>query len=114
VQDHPHQAGGIVDIRYRGVVVELKVERSISDRRLIAQKYTAQATQYEGVEARQVAVVLVLDLTSKDRPPGDIRNDVLLVDVPTHGSDEGASVFPSKAFVFVINGNLRSPSDYSR
>ncbi len=114
VQEHPNQAGGITDIRYRGVVVELKVERENSDREYISKKYTAQAAQYAGVEARQVSILLVLDLTTKDKPPGDIRNDIILTDVETHGGDDGAKEFPSKTFVFVINGNMKSPSTYSR
>lgn len=114
VQEHPNQAGGITDIRYRGVIVELKVERENGDREYISEKYTAQAAQYAGVEARQVSVLLVLDLTTKDKPPGDIRNDIILTDVETHGGDDRAKEFPSKTFVFVINGNMKSPSTYSR
>jgi hypothetical protein len=77
VQEHGHQAGGITDIRFRGVIVELKVEKDTGDRTVICQKYTAQTTQSEGSEARQVSVLLVLDLTEKTLPPGDIRNDIL-------------------------------------
>ena len=94
-------------------IVELKVEKSTGDRVKIAEKYTAQPTQYAGSEARQVSIALVLDLTKKVRPPGDIRNDILLVDVPTHGGAEATKVYPSKAFVFVVNGNTRNPSSYS-
>lgn len=114
VQEHPSQAGGITDIRYRGVIVELKVETENGDRKHISKKYTAQTVQYAGVEARQVSILLVLDLTSKDKPPGDIRDDIILTDVETHGGDSEAKKFPSKAFVFVINGNVKSPSTYSR
>lgn len=114
VQEHPNQAGGITDIRYRGIIIELKVEREDGDRKHICEKYTKQSTQYEGVEGRQVSVVLVLDLTPKHLPPGDIRNDILLVHVPTHGEHDGKSAFPSKAFVFIVNGNLKSPSEYSK
>jgi len=114
VQEHPCQAGGSTDIRYRGVIVELKVERENGDREHISKKYTAQSCQYTGVEARQVSILLVLDLTSKDKPPGDIRNDILLTDVETHGGNDQGKEFPSKAFVFVINGNMKSPSAYSR
>ena len=113
VQEHTSQAGGITDIRYRGVIVELKVEREDGDRKHIAEAYTRQAVQYSGVEARQVNIVLVLDLTSKDNPPGDIRNDILLADVPTHGGDDRTKEYPSKAVVFVINGNMKNPSAYS-
>ena len=114
VQEHSSQAGGVTDIRYRGVIVELKVEKENGARKHISKKYTAQATQYAGVEARQVSILLVLDLTTKDKPPGDIRNDIILTDVETHGGDDTAKDFPSKAFVFVINGNMKNPSDYSR
>ena len=114
VQEHPSQAGGIADIRYRGVIVELKVEKENGDRRYISKKYTAQTAQYAGIEARQVSILLVLDLTTKDKPPGDIRNDIILTDVETHGGDDTAKKFPSKAFVFVINGNMKNPSNYSR
>ena len=114
VQEHPIQAGGITDIRYRGVIVELKVERENGNREYISNKYTTQSVQYAGIEARQVAILLVLDLTCKDKPPGDIRNDIILSDVETHGGDYETKEFPSKAFVFVINGNMKSPSTYSR
>ena len=113
VQEHGHQAGGITDMRYRGVIVELKVEKDTNDRDAICRKYTAQPTQYAGSEARQVSVLLVLDLTEKVLPPADIRNDIRLVDVPTHGGADSSKPHPSKAFVFVLNGNLRSPSSYS-
>ena len=114
VQEHPNQAGGITDIRYRGVIVELKVEKENGGREYLSKKYSDQAVQYAGVEARQVSIVLVLDLTSKDKPPGDIRNDIILTDVETHGGDDRTKEFPSKTFVFVINGNMKNPSVYSR
>lgn len=113
VQEHGDLAGGILDIRHRGTVVELTVEKGTGDRQRIAKKYTAQPTQYAGTTARQVSVVFVLDRTEKRNPPGDIRNDVLLVDVPTHGGPEAGKAYPSKAFVLVLNGNVRNPSSYS-
>lgn len=113
VEEHPSQAGGITDIRYRGVILELKVEKTNGNRQRICQKYTRQSTQYEGIEARQVSIVLVLDLTRKENPTGDIRNDILLVDVSSHGGDNLTKKYSSKAFVFVVNGNIKKPSDYS-
>lgn len=113
LQDHPHLGGGITDLRFNDVVIELKVEDKIENRAAIAEKYTSQLTQYEGTQARQVGVVLVLDLTEKNLPPGDIRNDIMLVSVPTHGSSDPDEKHPSKAFVFIINGNTVNPSSYS-
>lgn len=114
VQEHPKQAGGIPDIRFRGVIVELKVEDENGDRSHLAAKYTRQAAQYAGAEARQVSVLLILDLTEKANPPGDIRNDIFVANVPTHGADDAAPPFPAKALIFVVNGNTRNPSSYSR
>ena len=113
VQEHTSQAGGITDIRYRGAIVELKVERENGDRAHLSQKYTSQVAQYAGVEARQVSVLLVLDLTPKEEPPGDIRDDIILADVETHGGDDSTKKFPSKALIFIVNGNTKSPSVYS-
>lgn len=113
VKEHTAQAGGFTDICYRGVIIELKVERNNGNRGHICQKYTKQSTQYEGVESRQISIVLVLDLTPKENPPGDIRNDIFLVDVPTHGGDDNTKKYPSKSFVFIVNGNIKKPSDYS-
>ena len=113
VQEHANQGGGILDVRYRGVIVELKVEKDTGNRAIICEKYTAQPTQYQASESRQVSVLLVLDLTEKNLPPADIRNDILLFDVPTHGGTDDAKPHPSKAFVFVLNGNIRNPSSYS-
>jgi hypothetical protein len=114
VQEHPNQAGGYTDIRYRGIVVELKVEHENGDRKYIGERYSAQAAQYQSVEGRQVSIVLVLDLTPKNNPPSDIRNDILLVDIPTHGGGDSEKQYKSKAFVFVVNGNMKKPSEYSR
>lgn len=113
VQEHPKQAGGFTDVRFRGVVIELKVERENGDRCYLGKRYSEQATQYSGVEARQVSIILVLDLTEKVHPPSDLRNDILVIDVPTHGGEDDAKMYPSKTILFAINGNMRSPSSYS-
>ena len=106
------QAGGETDVKYREVTIELKVEKSNGDRGFIRKKYSKQPVQYSGVEARQISVLLVLDLTEKIHPPGDIRDDIMLENVDTHGGDD--KQFPSSVFVFVLNGNLKNPSDYSK
>jgi hypothetical protein len=114
IQEHPSQAGGHTDIKFRGTVIELKVEHQESDRKSIGERYSAQAAQYQSVEGKQISIVLVLDLTPKINPPSDIRNDIFLVDVVTHGGDDSNKPYPSKAFIFVVNGNMKKPSEYSR
>ena len=79
----------------------------------ICKRDTRQPTQYESCEAQQVSVVFVFDLTPKANPLGEIRDDILLVDVPSHGARSTTVRYPSKAFLVVVNGNLRDPHDYS-
>ncbi len=107
-------AGGILDLRYKERIIELKVERSDANRLTMAQSYSQQSTQYQAVEGQQISILLVLDVTEKINPPGDIRNDVLIVDVPTHGGADQEKQYPSKTFLFCVNGNIKSPSFYSR
>ena len=112
VHDGTEQAGGETDVKFRDVTIELKVERTNGDRTYIREKYSKQTVQYSGVEAKHTSVLLVLDLTEKIQPPGDIRDDISLEEVDTHGGDD--KKFPSYVFVFVLNGNLKNPSDYSK
>ena len=111
VQEGTQQAGGITDIRYRGVVIELKVEGKLTDRRIIAAKYGQQATQYAGVEARSISIVLCLDISDKTRTQGDIRNDVIVEKIETN---EDSPDRESCVFLFMVRANQRSPSSYSR
>ena len=83
-------------------------------RESICKKYAGQVVAYQAAEARQVGVLFVLDMTPKNRPPGDSRDDIRVVDVPTHGGDDQEKKYPSHVFVFVANGNIRDPSSYSK
>lgn len=112
VKEHIKQSGGFTDLVYKDVIIELKVEKENGDRDNIAKKYSKQSTQYQAVESRQVSIVVVLDLTPKINPIGDLRNNIILANVPTHG---GANKkYPSKTLIFIFDGNLKNPSDYSK
>ncbi|WP_103664203.1 hypothetical protein [Gracilimonas amylolytica] len=114
VEEHKKQGGGFTDLVYKGIVIELKVEKENGNRQYLLKKYTGQPVQYQGSEGKQVSIVVVLDLTEKTKPVGDIRNNILITDVETHGGHDEEKRFPSKAFLFVIDGNTKNPSDYSR
>jgi len=111
--EHSDVAGGETDVVFRGMKIELKVERETSDRDRIAEKYAKQVGQYSAGSFRLLSAIVVLDLTSKRAaPPADVRNDIRVVDIPTHGL-EGRPRYPSKAWIFVVAGNLERPSAYS-
>lgn len=114
VQEAPKQGGGPTDVQYRSVTVELKVEKKIGDRRRIIERYLAQPTQYSSAIGAQLGILCVLDLTKKDNPPANPKNQITLETPPVHGVDPGNTKYPTKIAVVVIDGNLRLPSSYSR
>jgi hypothetical protein len=112
VREAPKQGGGPTDIQYKSVTVELKVEKEISNRRKIIEKYLSQPTQYSSASGAQLGILCVLDLTEKDKPPANPQNQITLETPEVHGFDSTLD-FPTKIAAVIIDGNLRLPSSYS-
>jgi hypothetical protein len=68
VQEAPRQGGGPLDIHFRSVTLELKVEDTTKNRDHIVKKYIGQSTQYSSASVSQFCIVCVLDQTKKDEP----------------------------------------------
>ncbi|HKC62346.1 MAG TPA: hypothetical protein VKB86_01855 [Pyrinomonadaceae bacterium] len=113
VQEAPRQGGGPSDIRYRSVTLELKVEDRIKNRGRMINKYVGQPTQYASASGAQLGILCILDQTSKDEPPANPQNNIILVTAPVHGFDDNAPPYPTKIAAVIIDGNLKLPSDYS-
>jgi hypothetical protein len=104
--------GGILDLRYRNVVFELKVEYRITERQRLREKYTSQPCQYTNCSI-PLSVICTLDMTEKEDVPPNVANDLSLESPPVHGHGAEPPPYPSKVAVVIIEGNLRSPSSYS-
>lgn len=112
--EHTSETGGVTDVVFRRLRIELKVESETSERSRIVEKYSKQVAQYSSGSYRLMSALVVLDLTpKKEAPPAHPRNDIRLVNVSTHGYSDGQQ-YPSKVWLFIVNGNLERPSDYSR
>jgi hypothetical protein len=109
-----HLAGGRVEISFHGVVAELKVEKSISDRTKLLAKYGKQAAAYAAANTRQLSIVCVLDLTKKTAPPAPPQNSVRLYTPTLHGFEQDTPAHDARQVLVVIEGNTRKPSAYSR
>jgi hypothetical protein len=114
VQEAPRQGGGPLDIRYRSITLELKVENTTKNRDRIVKKFTAQPTQYSSASGSQLGIIAVLDQTSKDEPPASPQNNIIVTTPTLHGFQESAPPYPTKMIFVIVDGNLRSPSDYSK
>jgi hypothetical protein len=103
--------GGILDLRYRKIVIELKVEYDQKDRKKLKEKYVSQPCQYN-IASIPVSVTCILDMTEKDHVPPNVGNDLSLETPLLHGYGSEPPSYPSKVAVLIIEGNLRSPSSY--
>jgi hypothetical protein len=111
VQEHAWQAGGPTDLSHDGVVAELKVERHTAATVENAARYMAQPTQYASGGQRQLSILVILDMTTKDAPPGVLANTIGWLEPALHGLEDPA--YPSRVATVIVNGNLPLPSSWS-
>lgn len=114
INKEAHLSGGRVEIGYKGIIAELKVEKIISARDKIIAKYSKQPVAYASGNAKQLSILCVLDLTKKILPPAAPQNNVLLVTPQVHGFQQGTASYPPKQVVVIFDGNTIKPSDYSK
>jgi hypothetical protein len=114
VLEAPRQSGGITDIKYKSVVIELKVEKSQSDREKLFASFESQPVQYASATGAQLSLLCVLDLCSKVNPPAPPQNGVKLLEPLVHGYEKGKCPYPVRVGAVVIDGNLQLPSSYSK
>jgi hypothetical protein len=105
-------AGGFDDLLHDDVIAELKVERSTSATVEHSAKYIGQPTQYGVGRGSQLSVLVVLDHTRKQAPPGVPENYFGWMQPRLHGLDD--PTYPSLVGVLIINTNLPVPSAWSR
>ena len=75
-------------------------------------KYLGQPTDYASDTGSQLSILVVLDMTPKQVPPGVLENYLGWMKPAVAGLDDPR--FPSLVGVIIINGNLLVPSGYSR
>jgi hypothetical protein len=103
---------GYLDVRHDGITAELKVERKTPVTRESAPKYIGQPTQYAAADGAQLSILAILDMSSKQLPIGTPENYLFTLEPRLHGLDNPEA--PSLVSVLVVNGNLPTPSSWSR
>ncbi len=112
VQEGERSAGGILDVRYHNIVIELKVENNVSDRASLRTAYIEQPSQYTAHNV-PLSITCILDMTEQEHPPANVANSITLETPPAHGFGSQNPLYPSKVAVIIIDGNVKSPSSYS-
>jgi hypothetical protein len=103
---------GFLDVRHDGITVELKVERNTAVTQATAPKYIGQPTQYAAADGARLSILCVLDISPKESPVGTPENYIFQLQPALHGLTNPEA--PSLVTVVIVNGNLPSPSSWSR
>lgn len=103
---------GFLDIRHDKITAELKVERHTPVTRDSAPRYMAQVTQYASADGARLSILAILDMSPKELPIGTPENYMFPLVPAQHGIDDPLA--PSLVVTLVVNGNLPSPSSWSR
>lgn len=106
LEEHPHRGGGIADLSFRGISIELKSEASKSMNLEDCRRFVDQALSYGVASGVRIAVLCVLDCSKKTRPPFPVEDGIgILV------SQRSRS--PMFVVTVLIQGNLARPSSHS-
>jgi hypothetical protein len=108
LEEHPHAAGGITDLSFRGIRVELKFTDAAVLTLDKCDKFAEQAAAYVVGTGKRVGILCVLDNSPKTSHAFPADEGIGLL---TRSTDTGSEVH---IVVVLIQGNLRRPSDLSR
>ncbi len=107
LQGHPEAAGGITDLTFKDIPVELKVENKKILFPNDFKKYFNQTAAYAIGLGKRIGVLSVLESSPKDEPVGVVEGDIEVFLHPT-GQTQIVIV------VVVVRGGLPKPSSYSK
>lgn len=107
LQGHAEAAGGITDLTFRDIPIELKVENSKVIFPKDCEKYFDQTAAYAIGLGKRIAVLSVLEASHKTSPVGVIEDDI---EVFAHQTGQASILI----VVVVVRGGFPKPSSYSR
>lgn len=106
LEEHPASAGGISDLSFRGLKIELKAEKA---RRLTindCRDFVSQTASYGVSSGMRIGMLCVVDSSPKDAPSFPVEDGLDLLETTDPG---GVGVV-----TLLVQGNLARPSDLSR
>lgn len=107
LQGHPEAAGGITDLTFEDVPIELKVENSKVLYPKDCEKYFNQTAAYALGLGKKIGVLCVLESTKKDAPVGAPEDDI---DSFVHQTGQSSIAI----VVVIVRGGYPKPSAYSK
>ncbi|WP_198596251.1 hypothetical protein, partial [Vibrio splendidus] len=105
--DHIEAAGGITDLTFCDIPIELKVEHKKPMLPKDFTKYFDQTASYAIALGKKVGILAVLESSPKVAPLGSVEEDIAVFSHPSGASS-------TLVIVVVIRGGFPKPSSYSR
>lgn len=106
LDEHPRAGGGITDLSFHGIRLELKVAGTGYSARNSLLQYLPQTSQYVIGSDRKFGVLCLLDYSRKNQSPGSVSDDIALEVLPP----PSGSGLPICVGTVIIRGNLAQPS----
>lgn len=106
LEEHPRAGGGITDLSFRRIRIELKSVSSAPIKLDDCDRYVDQTVAYAVGSGSRLAILCVLDCSEKSGPAFPAESGVKVV--ARHDAD------PILVAIVLIQGNLARPSDLSR
>jgi hypothetical protein len=107
LEEHPRAGGGITDLSFKGIRLELKAESKNPMVLEDCKQFVGQTASYAVASGKRIAVLCVLDCSKKDRAPFPMEDGLgILMD------QQGSST--TFVITILLQGNLTRPSNLSR
>lgn len=107
LEEHARTGGGVTDLSFRGIRIELKVEDSVPLGIADCGRFADQTIAYVVATGKRVGILCVLDRSAKKSPPLPAEEGI---GVLMRRTEDGAICIVT----VLIQGNLARPSDLSR
>jgi len=107
LQGHPEAAGGITDLTFLDIPIELKVEKNKVMFPKDFSKFFDQTAAYAIGLGKRIGVLSVLEASPKSAPVGVVEDDI---EVFNHQTGQSTIAI----IVVVVRGGFPKPSSYSR
>lgn len=106
LQEHPRAGGGITDLSFKGLPIELKAETDQTLQLQDCQSYVEQSQAYAVANGRRLGILCVLDTSPKQAPPFPAEEGIGLLF--RNQTDRRVPIITP-----LIQGNLTRPSKFS-
>jgi hypothetical protein len=106
-------AGGRIEISFRNIIAELKIEKKECERQTLLNRYLKQPASYVSGKSKQLGILCILDLVEKQLPPSPCMNNLFFIKPELHGFQNNTPKYKVIIATVFIDGNTKNPSDYS-